>query len=206
MRNLILMASLVLAAATARADDDHATAEQLGALVKGKRGNKVASKHGTLESPDFVDVSIKKGACYVVEVKLDPGARWKEGRRPAMFFPAWPTNPLTAGPSLRGDGGAVYEPSCAQKGGKLSFGLMTYGPDDKVGTGGFQLTVYERKGSAGELAKEASTSRKAHAEAIRERDASRGKTCGQCASESSSSSARHICLERRGMTMKDCGW
>jgi hypothetical protein len=202
-RWLLGLAALSMAPA-AHADDEHATPAALAALAKAKGQPLGASKESGLESPDFVQVSVKKGYCYAVAVRLADGARWKPGRKPMLFSPAWPTNSTTIGPTLLGDTGAVYEPTCAQKSGKASLGLMTYGPDDHVGSGRFVLQVYERKPAAAELAAETRVLKKAHADAIRERDASRQKTCSQCAGESPSLSDRRICLERRGLTMSDC--
>ena len=148
----------------------------------------------------------KQGRKDLLVMKLDPGARWKAGRRASMFFPDWQENPLSVGPTLIGETGAIYEPSCAEKSGKLSFGLNTSGPEDKVGSGGYTLQVYERKPAAKELAAERAMMKKVHEDSIRERDAGRAKTCGACASESSSSRDRKICVERRGLSMSDCGW
>ena len=200
------LAAALLCSGVAFADDDHASKDQLNAFVKGKGQKLGTPSKSTLESPDFVDVKVKKGYCYTVEVRLADGATWKSGRRPSMFFPDWQQNPLSAGPSLIGDSGAVFEPSCSDKNGKVSFGLQTYGPDDHVGAGGYVLQVYERKPSQKELATEKASIKKAHEESIRERDAGRAKTCNQCAGESPAKSDRKICLERRGLSMSDCGW
>src|SRR5437868_6670921 len=109
---LMILAAALSCAQAALADDDHATKEQLSTFVKGK-GTKVGpAKKSTLESPDFVDVTIKKGHCYAVEVKLADGSSWKDGRNPSMFFPDWQASPLSAGPSLIGASGAVFEPNC----------------------------------------------------------------------------------------------
>jgi hypothetical protein len=205
-RCLAFAFATLLVSPLARADEEHATPAELGAFVKSRGAKLGGASKSTLESPDFVDVKIKKGWCYTVEVKLDPGARWKAGRRASMFFPDWQANPLSVGPTLIGETGAIYEPSCAEKSGMLSFGLNTFGPEDKVGSGGYTLQVYERKPAAKELAAERAMMKKVHEDSIRERDAGRQKTCGACAGESSSSRDRKICLERRGLTMSDCGW
>ena len=204
MQKLIVCACLILSS-TAMADDDPSSPAQLAAATK-KKGAKIGKpSKSTLESPDFVDVKVKKGYCYAVEVKLDAGAKFKEGRSPMLFVPEWPVNPTSVGAEVKGDTGAVFDPGCAEKTGKVSFGLNTFGPEDHVGTGGYVLTVYERKPSAKDHATQREI-KQIHEQSIRERDAGRSKTCGQCASESPAKSDRKICVERRGLTMSDCGW
>jgi hypothetical protein len=205
MRKFLICAASLLLSSSAMADNDHSSPGELAAAAKSKGAKIGKPSKSTLESPDFVDVKVKKGYCYAVEVKLDPGAKWKEGRRFSLLVPEWPVNPTSVGADISGATGAVFDPGCAEKTGKASFGLNTFGPDDHVGTGGYVLTVYERKPSAKDHATQREI-KKIHEESIRSRDDSRRKTCNQCASESPSASDRKICVERRGLTMSDCGW
>src|SRR5689334_5706050 len=99
---LTILTTALLCSGVVLADDDHASKDQLTAFVKGKGARLGAPSKSTLESPDFVNVKVKKGYCYAVEVRLADGSSWKSGRRPSMFFPDWQQNPLSAGPSLIG--------------------------------------------------------------------------------------------------------
>src|SRR4051812_4813169 len=107
MNRTILCAALLFCSQVALAEDDHATAPELSARMKGKGARVGAASKSTLESPDFVDITVKKGYCYTVEVKLGQGSSWKAGRRPTLYIPTWPTNPTSVGPILIGETGAV---------------------------------------------------------------------------------------------------
>lgn len=201
-----ILIAVMLVSNVAWAGEGDASAAQLAALVKTK-GTKVgAPLTSGLESPRSVDVKVKKGYCYTVEVTLAPGAKWKAGGKPSLYLSAWPSNPTTVFPELLGPTGAVFEPNCSERNGTESFGLAMMGPDDVSGSGKHVVQVYERKPSSKELAAETKVLEKARKDSVRERDAGRAKTCGQCASESPSPRDRKICLERRGLTMTDCGW
>jgi hypothetical protein len=205
MQKIIACAALFVFSSQAMADDRQSSPAELAAAVRSKGAKIGKPSKSTLDSPDFVDVHVKKGYCYAVEIRLSSGAKWQAGRSVNLFVPEWPVNPTTVGPDAAGTTGAVFDPGCAEKTGTASFGLNTNGPEDRVGTGGYVLTVYERKPSAKDHATQREI-KKIHEESIRERDANRGKTCSQCAGESSVAHDRKICLERRGMTMGDCGW
>ena len=101
--------------------------------------------------------------------------------------------------------GAVFQPDCATSNASVGVwvGVQSFDGIQPHGNGPYTIEVFERVARKGELSAQTAARGKAHEESIKERDESRAKTCRAC---SSPVSGRKVCVERRGLTMSDCGW
>jgi hypothetical protein len=63
---------------------------------------------GQLESFQPVDLSMKRGRCYMMVLRLGPGARWSDHARSGVVFQYVPTTGavVSGGPGIHGPGGA----------------------------------------------------------------------------------------------------
>lgn len=209
MKRALLLTAILTATlfpAIGLASDD-ASPAALTAFVKAAKGaKKIRTFAGTLESPKADIFPVKKGYCYLVVLKLGKGATL-ERKSIGMDWPnsSGEQQPSSFGAELEGDTGAVFKPDCATAKADVGawVGLQTFDGLKAIGKGPFTLEVFERKGTKKELAAEAAADSAFHEESAKERQAQRSKTCGEC---SSPNSGRKVCLERRGVTMSDCGW
>jgi len=190
---------------TALADKGHVDA--LGAYVaKTRATKKIKTFTGKLEDPKVGIFQIKKGRCYVLALRLGQGATLDQ----SAVEMDWPDDanqqqPVGFGASMTDPAGAVFQPDCATMNASVGVwvGVQNFEGIQPHGKGPYTIEVFERTASKRELSAEASARAKAHQDSIKERDESRAKTCRQC---STPISDRKVCVERRGLTMDDCGW
>lgn len=211
MKHALLIVTIVSATlfpAVGSARDEAATPAALSAFVKAAKGaKKIRTFNGTLESPKTDIFPVKKGYCYLVVLRLGKGATIEQRK---MIGMDWPTSsgvqqPSSFGPEIEGDAGAVFKPDCARVNASVGawVGLQSFDGLKAIGKGAFTLEVFQRKGTKKELAAEAAADSTFREESASERQAQRAKTCGECLTPVS---GRKVCLERRGVTMSDCGW
>jgi hypothetical protein len=173
-------------------------------LLKG--GKKVKAFASQIESPDPMIFPVKAGHCYVIVMRLGEGASMPE----KTVSMDWPTHggdqmPGAFGVTRETETAGAFKPDCATVKADVGLwtGLHTFPGMKPYGKGPVSFEVYERKGTAAELKAEAAADQSFHEQNTKQRDAARAKTCGECGTPVG---GRRICLERRGLTMGDCGW
>ena len=171
-----------------------------------KASTKLRSFTGALESPKVDIFPVKAGFCYLVVLRLGVGATM-ERKSVQMDWPnaAGEQQPVSFGAEREAGTSALFKPDCAVVSASVGVwaGLQSFDGIKALGKGAFTLDVFERKGTKTELAAEAAADTRFHEESNRERAQARAKTCGECATPVGQ---RKVCLERRGVTMKDCDW
>ena len=203
-----LAALTVLLLCTTSAFADKAPVDPLAAYIaKNAPGSKkVKTFTGQLEAPKVGIFPIKKGRCYALALRLGPDATLEQSAI-GMDWPddAGQQQPVGFGASTSDPSGAVFVPDCATINASVGVwvGVQSYDGIQPAGTGPYTIEVFERMASKREMSTQRAARAKAHADSIKERDESRAKTCRGC---SSPESGRKVCVERRGLTMSDCGW
>ena len=176
-------------------------------IAKAAPGSKkIKTFTGKLEDPKVGIFAIKKGRCYAVALRLGSGATIER----AAVQMDWPNDrgqqqPVSFGSDMSDSAGAVFQPDCAHTSASVGVwvGLQSYDGIKPHGTGPYTIEVFERTAGKHELASQSAARAKAHKQSIKERDQHRAKECREC---SSPESGRKVCVERRGLTMSDCGW
>lgn len=157
----------------------------------------------SLESSKVFNINIQQGAYYAFRARLTPGSSWNTN--PTLFIPLLPEpgrEPMNTsiGPKAWGPSEAIFILGPVRQSAKIEVSL-----EYNMGRGNYNLEVYKRPGSDAERNKDNADLAKYRKEDAELRSRLRNQTCDLCASELTSREMK-ICLERRGVTMSDCGW
>jgi len=170
---------------------NHSEAELAQFIAKWMPGYKAegAARAGRLEGFQPFAVNLKRGRCYLMVLKLQPGAQWSPHAKGGVSFiyqPHFAGPTVNGGPGIHGPGG-IGSAGCPQTSGAFTFDVQAIwgSATDKsklhdLGVGPFTLQLFGKPVSEQQLGAQAADTRRQIAESEAFKRRSIRDTCIRC--------------------------